>query len=188
MSDKNEIREQAKSIRAKLYQNDDGMAARKIAAKIIMLEELDTVKTVSGYYPINDELDCLVCLKVLHAARFPIALPAIIANGQPLQFRSWDMRTELIDGPYNSKESVEDTVTPDVLLVPLLAFDEDGNRLGYGGGFYDRTIANLKKENPDLIAIGIAYEGQKIAKIPVDAYDQQLDMIVTDQNIYKDFS
>jgi 5-formyltetrahydrofolate cyclo-ligase len=72
-------------------------------------------------------------------------------------------------------------------LIPLLAFDEHGNRLGYGGGFYDRTIASLKIDNPELITIGIAYDGQKIAHLPVDDYDQILDMIVTDRAIYKDF-
>lgn len=187
MSEKKKIREEAKSIRACLHNNDDGMAARKVAATIIMLEELDTVKTVSAYYPINDELDALVTLKALHAARFPIALPAIVGKALPLEFRSWDMRTDLIDGPFNTKESSENIVTPEVLLVPLLAFDELGNRLGYGGGFYDRTIAAFKVQNPELITIGLAYEGQKIAHVPVDDYDQKLDIIVTDQKIYKDF-
>jgi len=98
------------------------------------------------------------------------------------------MKTDLLDGPFNTKESSEQIIIPDVLLVPLLAFDESGNRLGYGGGYYDRTIASLKEVNSDLIAIGIAFEGQKIAQVPVDDYDQKLDMIVTDQNIYKDFS
>ena len=72
-------------------------------------------------------------------------------------------------------------------MVPLLAFVELGNRLGYGGGFYDRTIAAFRAQNPELITIGLAYEGQKIAHVPVDDYDQKLDMIVTDQKIYKDF-
>ena len=188
MSEKNKIRKKAKEVRAEIFRNDNGMAARKVAAKIIMLEELDTIKTVSGYYPIIDELDAVICLKVLHAARFPIALPSIIASNQPLEFHSWDMKTDLIDGPFYTKESSEQIIIPDVLLVPLLAFDESGNRLGYGGGYYDRTIASLKEVNSDLIAIGIAFEGQKIAQVPVDDYDQKLDMIVTDQNIYKDFS
>lgn len=188
MSEKNKIREKAKEMRAEIFRKDNGMAARKIAAKIIMLEELDTIKTVSGYYPIKDELDALICLKVLHAARFPIALPSIIGNDKPLEFHSWDMKTELVEGPFNTKESSEHIVIPDVLIVPLLAFDESGNRLGYGGGYYDRTIASIKEANSDLITIGIAYNGQKIAQVPVDDYDQKLDMIVTDQNIYKDFS
>lgn len=188
MSDKNKIRENAKATRAEIFRNDDGMAARKVAAKIIMLEELDTIKTVSGYYPIHDELDAIISLKILHAARFPIALPAIIDSEMPLEFRVWDMRTKLKEGPYNTMESQQEIVTPDILLVPLLAFDENGNRLGYGGGYYDRTIASLKSINTELISIGIAFEGQKIAHVPVDDYDQRLDMIVTDQNIYKDFT
>ena len=187
MFEKERARERAKETRANIHKNDDGMAARKVAAKIIMLEELDTLKTVSAYCPINDELDALVTLKALHAARFPIALPAITDKDQPLEFRNWDMRTDLFDGPFNTKVSSEETVVPDALLIPLLAFDEHGNRLGYGGGFYDRTIASLKIDNPELITIGIAYDGQKIAHLPVDDYDQILDMIVTDRAIYKDF-
>lgn len=189
MSDKKKVREQAKENRTKIHnKDDDGMAARRVAAKVIMLEELDTVKTVAVYYPINDELDARVVLKALHAARFPIALPTIVGKGKPLEFRNWDMKTCLIDGPFNTKESSENIVTPEVLLVPLLAFDGQGNRLGYGGGFYDRTIAALRAKNPELITIGLAYEGQKIAHVPVDDYDQKMDMIITDQNIYKDFT
>jgi 5-formyltetrahydrofolate cyclo-ligase len=126
MFEKERARERAKETRANIHKNDDGMAARKVAAKIIMLEELDTLKTVSAYCPINDELDALVTLKALHAARFPIALPAITDKDQPLEFRNWDMRTDLFDGPFNTKVSSEETVVPDVLLIPLLAFDEHG--------------------------------------------------------------
>ncbi|MDG1858813.1 MAG: 5-formyltetrahydrofolate cyclo-ligase, partial [Emcibacteraceae bacterium] len=135
MSDKNTIRNSAKTIRDQLYANDDGMAARNIAAKIVMLEELDDVKTVAGYYPIKNELDLMVTLKVLHAARFPLALPTIIEKDHPLEFKSWDMRSELVAGPFNTKESSEDNVVPEVILVPLLAFDKKGGRIGYGGGF-----------------------------------------------------
>lgn len=185
MTDKNTVRESAKKRRQDLHVNDDGMAARLIAAKIIMLEELDEVKTVAGYVPIHDELDLMVTLKALHAARFPIALPSIVDDEKPLEFRTWDMRTDLKSGPFGTKESTEDVVAPEVILVPLLAFDEKGGRLGYGGGFYDRTLVKMREENADLIAVGIAYEGQKIDKVPMDDYDQSLDMIVTEKEIYR---
>ncbi|MDG1438909.1 MAG: 5-formyltetrahydrofolate cyclo-ligase [Emcibacteraceae bacterium] len=185
MSNKNTIRNSAKEVRDLIHASDDGMAARNIAAKIVMLEELDEVKTVAGYYPIKDELDLLVTLKVLHAARFPLALPSIIEKNRPLEFRAWDMRTQLVDGPFGTKESIEDQVVPEVILVPLLAFDAKGGRIGYGGGFYDRTLAALKEETTNTLAIGIAYEGQKLAEVPMEDYDQRLDMVVTEQNIYR---
>ncbi|MCC3862177.1 5-formyltetrahydrofolate cyclo-ligase [Pseudemcibacter aquimaris] len=185
MIDKADLRKNAKIKRKEARDNDGGMAARLIASKIIMMEELDEVKTVAGYVPIQDELDLMVTLKALHTARFPIALPGIVGDDKPLEFRSWDMRSELKDGPFGTKESAEDVVTPEVILVPLLAFDENGGRLGYGGGFYDRTLSKLRAENADLIAVGIAYEGQKIDQVPMDDYDQRLDMIVTEKEFYR---
>jgi 5-formyltetrahydrofolate cyclo-ligase len=185
MSDKNTIRLIAKETRASIHADIDEMAARNIAAKVVMLEELDEIKTIAGFYPIKNEIDLLVTLKVLHAARFPLALPTVIKKDAPLEFKSWDMVTELKDGPFGTKESIEEAVIPEVILVPLLAFDKNGGRLGYGGGFYDRTLNALKKDNPKVLAIGIAYEGQRLAEVPMEDHDQRLDMVVTEQNIYR---
>ena len=189
MSVKNNLRQNAMEKRDQLSVNDDGMAARMIAAQIIMLPELDgdlsVVKTVAGYYPIKSELDALTILKVLHAAFFPIALPSIKAKDSPLEFQSWDMKSALIDGPFATKQSSEAFVIPEIIIVPLLAFDLKGARIGYGGGYYDRTIEALRKNNPNLITIGVAYDGQKVDAVPTEEHDQKLDMVVTEKTRYR---
>ncbi len=185
MSEKEKLREIARKNRQEADAADDGMAARRVAAQVIMLPELDHLKSVAGYYSIKDELDCIVTLKALHAARFELSLPTIVSSDAPLEFRSWDLKSALSDGPFGTKEASGDTVTPNVVLVPLLAFDENGSRLGYGGGYYDRSIEKLRQENPDLVTIGIAYENQKLARITVDSYDQPMDMVVTEKTTYR---
>lgn len=185
MSDKKSLRQSALETRSKTHLDDNGMAARKVAAQVIMLPELDVVRTIAGYIPIKSELNCLVVLKALHAARFPLCLPTIVASEAPLEFRSWDMRTALSDGPFGTKQSSEEMVVPEILLVPLVAFDENGARLGYGGGYYDRTLQELRLKNQDLVAIGIAFENQKLATIPTEDYDQPLNMVVTETTTYR---
>lgn len=185
MSDKKLLRQSALATRSKTHLSDNGMAARKIAAQVIMLPELDEVRNIAGYMPIESELDCFTILKTLHAAQFLLCLPTIIAPEAPLEFRSWDMRTILNDGPFGTKQSSEQEVVPEVLLVPLVAFDENGERLGYGGGYYDRTLQALRRENSDVIAIGIAYENQKLARVPTEDYDQPLNMVVTEKSTYR---
>lgn len=185
MSIKEKLRIKAAALRKDAHKNDDGMAARLIAAQVIMLPELDKYKNVAGYYTIRDELDALVIMKALHAARFKLSLPKIIGKDMPLEFRSWDMGLELVNGPFGTKEPIGDLEIPEVILAPLLAFDKDGTRLGYGGGYYDRTIKQLRKSNPELCVIGLAYENQKLDAIPYESYDQPLDMVVTEKTTYR---
>lgn len=185
MLEKENLRKKSSKIRKEIFEKEDGMSARKVASQVIMLPELDTVKVISGYYPIKTEFDILVTLKALHVARFLIALPKIIKSDCPLEFRSWDMWTPLNDGPFGTKESVESSIDPEVILLPMLAFDDKGARLGYGGGYYDRTLEALRKQNPNLIAIGIAYDDQRLDAIPVSPYDQPLDMVVTEKTTYR---
>ena len=185
MADKNTLREKALKTRDAVFSADDGVAARNVAAQLIMLPELDEVKIISGYYPINSELDCLVILKVLHAARFPIVLPTIVADGEPLQFRRWDMRAELVDGPFGTKQSRDEVVVPEIIIVPLAAFDLKGHRIGYGGGYYDRTLSDLRTNNPHTVAIGVAYDNQKLDSVPAEDYDQPLNMVITEKTIYR---
>ncbi|MBL4604045.1 MAG: 5-formyltetrahydrofolate cyclo-ligase [Emcibacteraceae bacterium] len=185
MLDKKTQRAKSLKLRDDIFKSGNGMAARKIAAQVIMLPELDEVKLISGYFPIKSELDCRVILRSLHAARFPLCLPKIINDNEPLEFRAWDMRTELEDGPFGTKEPNGEIVMPEILLIPLAAFDENGARLGYGGGYYDRTLKKLRKENPDVIAIGIAYDEQKLDRVQVESYDQPLDLVVTEKTTYR---
>lgn len=196
---KDALRQKKKEIRHRLHAEDQGQAARLIAAHILNLPELKgvvqrginapsfTPHIVAGFYPIQTELDCLFILKALNAIQCRCALPVMDGENTPMLFREWDLVTELTEGPFGTKEPGSDfvTVQPDIILVPMLAFDESGHRLGYGGGHYDRTLEAYRKQGHSFTAIGVAYEGQRRDKLPVAAYDQPLDIIVTEQKVYR---
>ena len=135
---------------------------------------------ISGYAAIGDELDPLALLSALSAQGHIIGLPVTVARGNPLVFRQWSPGEALERGdfgvPVPSGEAP--VITPDILLVPLLAFDARGHRLGYGAGYYDRTLGQLRGKGP-AIAVGLAFDEQQVDEVPHDAYDQPLDWVLT---------
>ncbi len=142
--------------------------------------------TIAGYHPKGDEADVQPALSALAAAGHATALPVVTGRAWPLVFRLWRPGHPLVPGAFRIMEPMGDAplVQPDIVLVPLLAFDQAGYRLGYGGGFYDRTLEVLRAEAPTL-AVGIGYAGQGVDKLPIDAYDQKLDWIVTEQGSWR---
>ena len=114
------------------------------------------------------------------------ALPITPSDGQPLRFHRWAVGDRLTDGPYGTKQPPADQplCRPDVILAPMLAFDSAGWRLGYGGGFYDRTLAVLRGAGHHLSVIGIAYDGQKLDEIPVGPYDMPLDAVLCPTGLF----
>ena len=139
---------------------------------------------VSGYLPIRTEIDPLPAMSEA-AAHGLVGVPVIRGAGQPLVFSQWEPDCALVDGPFGaSVPEVERLITPEVLIVPLVAFSRTGGRLGYGGGFYDRTLEGLRAQRPTL-AIGFAYAGQEAAALPIEPTDQPLDMIVTDEGVLR---
>ena len=141
-------------------------------------------RNIGGYYPVNNEIDDLSLLKELEKKKYKILLP-IIKNRSRMDFYKWSFEDPLklnkfgIPEPYKKKICV-----PDIVLVPLVAFDTKLNRLGYGGGYYDRYFYRIRKKKK-ILKIGLAFNYQKIKKIPVNRYDQKLDYIVTDNSILK---
>ncbi|MGR3495565.1 5-formyltetrahydrofolate cyclo-ligase [Citreimonas sp.] len=137
---------------------------------------------VSGFLPIRTEIDPRPAMA--RAARHgPVCVPVIEGRGLPLRFAHWTPDTPLVAGPFGAEIPADpDYVEPDVLIVPLLAFDRAGNRLGYGGGYYDRTLAELRARGPRT-AIGFAFAAQETADLPLEPTDQPLDMIVTEAGI-----
>jgi 5-formyltetrahydrofolate cyclo-ligase len=117
----------------------------------------------------------------LHRRGHPVGLPVIVGKGRPLMFRRWQPDAQLVPGEFRvmTPPPSAPEVIPKLLLVPLLAFDRAGYRLGYGGGFYDRTIAALRAAG-DAVAVGVALAAQEVASVPRDDTDQPLDWIVTD--------
>ncbi len=139
----------------------------------------------AGYIPIHSELSPLVLLENLAGLGCDVALPITPNPGQPLVFHRWEMGGPLDDGPYGTKQPPKrnDRCTPNVILAPMLAFDAGGWRLGYGGGFYDRTVAGLRGYHHRVTLIGIAYEGQELDRIPVGPFDIPLDAVLSPAGI-----
>ena len=135
-------------------------------------------KIIGGYYPYNNEIDSIEILKNFEKYNYSIALPKIKKNFQ-MDFFNWSTKDPLTINKYGIPEPISDKVIyPNILLVPLVAFDNNRNRIGYGGGFYDRYIKKVRKRKK-VLTIGFAYTFQKVKKIPVTKHDIQLDFIVT---------
>ena len=139
-------------------------------------------RIIGGYWPLTGELDIRPLMNACHAQGHALALPCTPRKGKPLTFRAWTPSDDLKAGPFGTREPYpkQVEVTPNLVLVPLLAFTQHGERLGYGGGFYDRTLAKLR-ETTEVFACGIAYAAQEAASLPVDEFDYPLDGILTDR-------
>jgi 5-formyltetrahydrofolate cyclo-ligase len=142
--------------------------------------------TVSAFAAMPDELNVWPLLQRLHAAGVPLALPVVVGKGKPLLFRAWTPGDAMDRGVWDIPQPKPDrpVIDPDIVLVPLMAFDAQGRRLGYGGGFYDRTLARLKAMKP-IIAVGLAYDEQRIDAVPHLDYDQKLDWVLTPSGALK---
>ncbi len=137
---------------------------------------------LSGYMPIRTEISPLPAMAEA-AAYGPVGVPVIQGAGLPLKFSRWEPGCAMIKGPFGAEiPAREDFITPEIMIVPLVAFDRRGGRLGYGGGFYDRTLEILRANGP-VLAIGFAYAAQEAEGLPLEATDQPLDMIVTEQGV-----
>ncbi|MDC1382460.1 5-formyltetrahydrofolate cyclo-ligase [Candidatus Puniceispirillum sp.] len=143
--------------------------------------------TFAGYIPIRSELSPLVLLEGLASSGCDLALPVTPAKGQPLIFHRWLVNGKLDDGPYGTKQPPisNEICIPNVILAPMLAFDSNGWRLGYGGGFYDRTLAALRDSRKHVVLIGIAYNGQKLNKVPAGPNDMPLDAVLGPAGLFE---
>lgn len=163
----------------------DGLLAR-FSEHVLPLLEMGAYRIVSAYWPMATEADIHPIAELLHERGFGLALPAVAAKGRPLSFRIWAPGESLAQGVWNIPVPLEDApeVDPDALLVPLLAFDESGYRLGYGGGFYDRTLNGLRTGDPPPLAVGVGFECQKVPAVPHADWDERLDLIITEAACY----
>ena len=173
---KSRARIQAKQKRAAVNQPDGDIALLKYFPALKFRGAV-----IGGYWPLPGELDIRPLLHACHQAGHKLSLPTTPRKGYPLTFRHWKPSHLLKAGPYNTREPFPEQpeVLPSLVLVPLLAFTQNGERLGYGGGFYDRTLAALKSKQ-NVFACGVAYAGQEAASLPVDEFDHRLDGILTE--------
>ena len=146
----------------------------------ILKERKIKKKIVGGYYPYNYEIDSIHILEKFEKRKYKISLPKIRKNSQ-MDFFQWSLNDPLIINKYGIPEPISKKIQhPNILLVPLVAYDEDLNRLGYGGGFYDRYIKKIKKKK-DVIIIGFSYSFQKIKQIKINKHDIKLDFVLTNK-------
>lgn len=140
---------------------------------------------VSLFLPIRDEIDTWPLIHLLHAAGRRLALPAVPGRGKPLPFRLWAPGEPLVEGPWGGIPEPPPTaeeVEPDIVVVPLAAFDLAGGRIGYGAGHYDRSLERLRAAKP-ILAIGYAFAAQRLEAVPVEPHDQPLDVVVTEDGV-----
>ncbi len=179
------LRDRAKTRRGTLPQNAAAAAQRQCELFVETFEaELrrSSIPTVSGYWPMGDEFDVRPLMIRLSELGYVCALPVVVARGEALVFRRWQPGDPLVKAKFGMREpnaQAANTV-PDILLTPLLAFDDAGRRLGYGGGFYDLTLRGLRAARR-IIAVGVAYQAQRVDKVPSDDHDERLDWIVTEE-------
>jgi 5-formyltetrahydrofolate cyclo-ligase len=180
---KAEVRRDAVARRDALPVNVRQDAAETIAARTFPLA-IGPGVIVSGFMPLKSEISPLPLMKKLAAGGAPLALPAIAGRGKPLVMRSWKFDEPLDRGQWDIREPKPDAaeVAPDILLVPLLAFDRSGHRIGYGAGYYDMTIAKLRAQKI-VTAVGIAFAAQEVAKVPATERDVRLDLVLTEREV-----
>ena len=184
--------EKKKTLRLKYQKIRDNIFCESGDKASIKLSKLHSVvidsfnfHNVAGYWPIRSEMNCLPLMEKLYKKGFNLCLPITPKLGNPLLFRSWNLSNSLTKGKYNIMEPRQSSklVKPDLLLIPLLAYDLSGNRLGYGGGYYDRTLEFLRSINSRTIAIGLGFKGQQCRKLPRDFYDSKLDAIFNEDGL-----
>jgi 5-formyltetrahydrofolate cyclo-ligase len=178
---KADLRRAAVGLRDALPPAERMAAAQAIAERGLPVDLKPGVK-VSGFSPLKSEISPLPLLRRLADAGASLALPAVAGRGQPLVMRAWSFGAPLISGVWGIREPPADApeVLPDILIVPLLAFDRSGHRIGYGAGYYDMTLARLRAIKP-ITAIGIAFAAQEIAAVPATPRDARLDLVLTER-------
>jgi len=177
---KGQLRREALARRDALPAQSRQLAAAAIAACAFPLI-IAAGTIVSGFMPLKSEINPLPLMRKLADAGARLALPVVVGHGKPLIMRSWQWGEPLVPGVWGIREPgpAAAEVQPDILLVPLLAFDRSGHRIGYGAGYYDLTIAQLRARKP-IAAIGIAFAAQEVETVPRTAFDAQLDLVLTE--------
>lgn len=185
MIDKQKIRKQLIADRQAILPETASAASASIIKYILGVIPKDLA--VAGYCAMRGEVDVSRALEQLYARGNNIALPLVIDEGKILKFLTWTPESPLIEGKFgiSCPQPHLPEIIPDTLIVPMVAFDAEGNRLGYGGGYYDATIKYLRMRNKDLNVIGMAYAMQRVESLPVHSGDQKMDMVVTEQGIVK---
>lgn len=176
------VERKAEARKAAFAARKDAFARGQGQAAEILADFLATQrgKVLAGYMPMRTEIDPLPAMA---AHQGPVGVPVILGPGQALKFREWTPGCAMQEGAFKAYIPVEGVwVEPEVVIVPLVAFDARGYRLGYGGGFYDRTLEGLRARHA-VIAVGFAFDAQEMPEVPIEDTDQKLDFIITESGV-----
>jgi 5-formyltetrahydrofolate cyclo-ligase len=181
---KSDLRTAALAARDALTIEQRAAAAQAIATRGLPIE-ITNGMIVSAYSPIRSEIDPVPLMRALAGQGAQLALPAVMARGKSLAFRAWSPNDRLMLGPLGILEPspAAAEMIPDIMLVPLAAFDRLGHRIGYGAGHYDFTLAHLRKVKP-IAAIGLAFAAQEIETVPALSHDVALDYVLTETQTF----
>jgi len=179
------LRKKSSERRAALHAANSAAGSAGLARVAMSVLPLTNGKHIAGFCSIRSEIETTPLLTALHELKIRIALPVVIAAGLPLIFREWIAGEPLKSGLHGTRHpgSGSNKIEPDLVLVPLLAFDSQGGRLGYGAGYYDRTLHELKKKRAGVLAVGVAYDDQQVEEVPTGAKDSRLDAVITDRRL-----
>jgi 5-formyltetrahydrofolate cyclo-ligase len=182
-TEKEQLRRQAMARRDALPPDARQAAAEAIAARQFPLA-ITPGMIVSGFMPLKSEINPLPLMRKLAGQGARLALPVVAGRGRPLIMREWVFGESLIAGVWGIREPKPEAaeVDPNILLVPLLAFDRAGHRIGYGAGYYDLTLAQLRARNP-VIAVGLAFAAQEVAAVPATPRDARLGLVLTEREV-----
>ncbi len=182
-SRKAELRQEALARRDALPADARAAAAETIAARGLPLATASGA-TVSGFFPMRSEINPMPLLRRLAGDGAELALPVVAGRGKPLIIRAWSFGAPLEAGVWGIRQPPDAApeAFPDLLIVPLAAFDRTGHRIGYGAGYYDMTIRRLRAMKP-VIAVGIAFAAQEIPAVPAGPHDERLDLVLTEREV-----
>jgi len=177
---KKKLRKKILKIRKKIYSNSKKIDFTKVLS--LIKKQKKNPKSIGGYFPVNYEIDDLEILKKLEKKKYKICLPVVKKNFD-MDFYNFSFDDPLIVNKYGIPEPrKKNIIYPDIILIPMVGFDKSLNRLGYGGGYYDRVIEKYMKKKK-FLKIGLAFSAQKITDLPVSKYDKKMDYIITEKYI-----
>ena len=181
---KKRLREKAALIRGEISNEVAAEAAGAIAERFFRTWSPGRSKVIAVFWPIKSEINIRPLIEKLYQAGCSIALPEVVAPSKVLLFRKWTPRAKMTKGSYNTFVLTANAAVtePDWILVPLLAFDSERFRLGYGGGYYDATLSQLAKKR-EIFTIGVAYDVQEFDAVPKESSDFQLDAVLTEKRV-----
>ena len=180
---KSDLRRVCRARRTKRYTEKTAIDSDRLAEHFLAHVGLSRSVRVAGYWPIETEFDVRPLLNRLDKLGNDLCLPIVAKNIKVLSFRSWRPSEPLVAATYGTLVPSENSreVVPQLLIVPLLAFDEGGHRLGYGGGYYDCTLSTLAASG--VVSVGVAFEDQRVNEVPAQTHDVPLDWIITEERV-----